>query len=441
MKSVNLIKTLISRLSFLPKSAFGLDISDASIEALELKKNLGQIKVSAYGRVRLPSGVVSDGEILQREKLVEAIRQVLLSAKPHPIKNKNVILSLPEIKVFSHIFQMPAAVSDEQMSESIQYAAEEIIPFFSDQIYHDYRVIKKHEDKQEVFYFACPKNVIDSYSEALNQAGLQPVVFEAESFAIARALTSKDPLAGVVIADIGARTTMISIFDNHGIRYSNNISTAGRAFTDRIAASENISHDQAERIKREKGLIGKESQIKIILEPMLSQIIQEINQAVEIYQKKSSSTINKIVLVGGSSLMPGLKEHFAYLTSLEVELGDPLAGIKHDKQFFSTQPAILFSTVFGLAQRGLSQEMIMPDTGKIDKKEEKKAIEKSDKSILLKKKFSLKINIKNKRLTVMVGVFILLIAIFVVLYFLQKDKEDSLIQFKSYDYPAGPVEY
>lgn len=428
------------------KKAFGLDVSDASVEVLEIYRVFGKMKVSAYGRIKLVPGIVNDGNIIQKEKLAESIRQALVIAKPRSIKGKNVVVSIPESKVFSHIFKMPAVISAEQMSESIQYEAEEIIPLFSNQTYHDFQIISRNDKWQEVYYFACAKEVIDNYEAVLQSAGLKPLVFDTESAALTRALIRKDSLEGVGLVDIGARTTIINIFDNHGIRYSNNISIAGNKFTDQIAKSLKLDHDEAERVKRADGLVGKESRIKTSLEPLIKEMIEAIQKAVQTYQKKTGFVINRIILSGGSSLMPGLREHLAYLLSIKVEDGDPLAGLQVDKELFKAQPPILFSTVIGLARRGLGEATFksgFKHKVKKDEQEESPTPAKASLSLkdLFKKMSGLKPSFANKRMVVLLAVFVVLIVVFVVVLLVSRGRDESLIQFQSVDYPTGPVEY
>ena len=56
-------------MSLIYKTTFGLDVSDASIEALELKKSFGKIKILSYGRVKLNPGIVENGEILKKDEV------------------------------------------------------------------------------------------------------------------------------------------------------------------------------------------------------------------------------------------------------------------------------------------------------------------------------------------------------------------------------------
>ena len=56
-------------MSSLPNHAMGLDISDASIEALEIKKKFGKIVVKAFGRKKLEKGIIVNSHIQKKEKI------------------------------------------------------------------------------------------------------------------------------------------------------------------------------------------------------------------------------------------------------------------------------------------------------------------------------------------------------------------------------------
>jgi len=65
------------------KKAFGLDICDTSIVAIQLKKHRGKIELVAAGHLELESGIVKNGLILDQEKLSQAIKKLLLKTKPN----------------------------------------------------------------------------------------------------------------------------------------------------------------------------------------------------------------------------------------------------------------------------------------------------------------------------------------------------------------------
>ncbi len=107
------------------KQAFGLDVSDASIEALDLEKTGQGIRIRSYGRKELPSAqMVENGIIKEKKELAENIREVLKEAKPKPISKNLCLVSLPSSQVFTYLFQLPAKLSQKELSDALIYEAE-----------------------------------------------------------------------------------------------------------------------------------------------------------------------------------------------------------------------------------------------------------------------------------------------------------------------------
>ena len=72
--------------------AFGLDISDKTIEIAELNK-LFHFSVENHGRSELPEGVVKDGRVLDEKALAEQIKLLLQNVEPRHVSTNKVILS------------------------------------------------------------------------------------------------------------------------------------------------------------------------------------------------------------------------------------------------------------------------------------------------------------------------------------------------------------
>ena len=136
-------------LSFLPKHAIGLDISDNSIEALELEKKFNKVTVLAYARKKLEPGIVENGQVLNKEKLIDSIKDLFSSPTPSHFKSKDVILSIPESKTYIHVFRLPTVISEDNVGQSVQYEAEATFPISFDDAYHDYEIVKKDEKNQD----------------------------------------------------------------------------------------------------------------------------------------------------------------------------------------------------------------------------------------------------------------------------------------------------
>jgi len=408
-------------MSLLHKNAFGLDISDYSIEAVKLKKSMGKIKLESYSRVKLNRGIVENGVIHEKEALIKAIVKLLNTAQPKPLKGKYVILSLPESRVFTHIFRLPPNLKKEQINEIVQYQAEEVIPLPFDQIDYTYQIIAAEEKYQEVFYAACAKSILANYKEVLENAGLEPTIFDIESAALARSLVAGNPFEGALIADVGARTTICSIFDHNGIRWSINIPIAGDKFTDLIAKKLKIPAEIAEDLKRSNGLDANKEKGRVleILKPAIDEIISQIKKSINYYEKTTNYNVTKIILCGGSAQMPQIKDYFQSKLKTIVEIGDPLSDINYDKKIFDAKRSVLYSNVIGLALRAIEKNPLEAGVNLLSKGKPAKTAKAP--AVPKIKAPARKIGEgKNKRQTILLIIFLALVAIFTGLYLWQK---------------------
>ncbi|OGY49394.1 MAG: hypothetical protein A3D39_00745 [Candidatus Buchananbacteria bacterium RIFCSPHIGHO2_02_FULL_39_17] len=358
------------------KEIFGLDISDHSIEALVLRQGLfGRSRVTAYARTILRGEVVRNGLIKNPQKLSQAIIKLLASAQPQAIKAKKCILALPEAQVYSTIFKFPAALKPKEIRQSLPLKAEEVIPFKSTEVYFDFKIIGRRQNDQEVFYAAVPAKILDSYLKLLQSLGLEPVAFDLESISLARALIAK--AAGdqaVLLMDVGARTTNLNIFDNNGIRQSLVINIAGDRFTKAITQHLKIPFKDAEALKIKSGFDSEKEagKILLILQNEFKRIIAETKKLMDFYQKRYQRKITKIILVGGSALLPKIDQYLAEDLGLKVEIGNPLIKITDPAELVKFKnKAILFTNVIGLALRGIAKMPAMSDLNLISYRQKK----------------------------------------------------------------------
>ena len=348
---VKIFKVLLSH-----PLTLGIDISDHSIEVLGLdpEKN-----IKVYGRAVLEDGIVENGNIKDAKKLGEVFQKTLENVKPEPLKKKNngrikAVFSLPESRTFIKELEF---YSRHDLEENIKKSIEKNIPLVFESLYWDYIELDGNvngpEEKIRVLAVAIPGDVVDQYVYFFWINGIDPIAFDIEAASIGRALLSpKKQKESVAIVDIGARTSVINIFNQKGnLAMSSSLLYAGNYFTREISHELKISQNEAEKIKQEMGL-AKEP-VAPILEKCLSFLIEEIKDALGYYQGKFGDEVGKIILAGGSTLLPGIEEYFQKNTKKSVEIGNSLLNIKKTS-LLPEKRAILFANVIGLAIRGIS---------------------------------------------------------------------------------------
>ena len=245
--------------NFFQKPAFGLDISDYSIEVISLKGSLERPKLLAMGRAILEPGVVEDGKILQKDKLEVILKALIEKPKFGRILTKKLIFALPESKIFLHSFELPEILGKEKIKKEVELQASQNFPFLLENLYSDFKIKNK-----EVLLIAVPRDIVKDYLEIFKKIKIQPVALEIESLSLARALIANKKETTLIV-DIGDRTTNFSIFDESGLRLSMAIDIAGNKFSQALAEKLDISLSQAENIKKEIGLNPEKKEGKVFL--------------------------------------------------------------------------------------------------------------------------------------------------------------------------------
>ena len=133
----------------------GLDISDLSLKLIQLSKAGNLIKIQALSKVDLEEGLIIDGEIKNKDRLVKKIKELISNPKYGKVSSNNVIACLPEAKTFIKLIEIEN--TPNKLSDIIETEIEKYIPLSTDEIYYDWQTIKNSSDKELVLIGVVPK--------------------------------------------------------------------------------------------------------------------------------------------------------------------------------------------------------------------------------------------------------------------------------------------
>lgn len=345
------------------RPAIGLDISDRSIEAVFVVKKGGRPTLVSYGRTVLLPGIVADGVVVNRDELARIVRKLLTDQMVPPLPKgiHRVMFALPESQVFSHVFEVPRVADDEELLKTLAIEADRFFPYSHGETISASAALDAGVTTKRVYFTVVPKATLVSYLGLFDAAGLEPAAIEGEAVSIARSICPGGATEPFVLVDIGARVTALSIFDKHGIQFSETIATAGDAFTAAIAEALKIPPDEAEDLKRAQGLTGEMPKAGLAaLKAKISALVEDVRQAAGYYSKRSGRPVPRLFLCGGSMLMPGLAEHLSELLkdskgNTEARIVDPFQCVGIDanlERLGIRQRGVLIATAMGLALRG-----------------------------------------------------------------------------------------
>ncbi len=344
------------------QDSIGLDISDRSLKAVQLKRTLNNaIGLQGISRVDLPAGVFEDGELKQPETLTKAFAELLARPLQGSFTTSYVCACLPETKTFIKMIDIPP-MSESEIAQAVKWEAEHHIPIPIDDTYWDWQQVDKPQNPNErlpVLLGVVPKQIVDSYTSVVNQSRLVPLAMEVEAVAIARALLPPDHVqasaGATMIIDIGATRTSLMVVDRDVLQFTVSLPLSGRKITETIATALKLTEDQAERAKIVCGLDPKKCHgaMAEILRENMDELVRRIRDAVVFYREHfpKGQTVNEVVLCGGGSNFKQIDKHLNAKLELPVRRGNPWLNLDPSPAPLKPNDLISYTTAIGLALR------------------------------------------------------------------------------------------
>lgn len=331
----------------------GIDIGSKTIKLVSLSKNSDDRVLKSSGVVGY-SGASPDRMTDEKEfnALAEIIKRLF---KQIGVKEKEVVVSIPEQLVFTRVIKFPK-LSDEEVTAAVKWEAEQYIPIPAAEAVIQHTILDNSEKSANVtvLLVAAPKLVVEKYIKVCRLAGLTPIAAETELVALTRCLAPEKGIS--LLVDLGVTSTDLAIVVNSSLSFSRSIPIAGEAMSRAVAQGLGINASQAEEYKKTYGMTANqlEGKVKNALEPVVRMIIDEIKKSIHFYQSDSKTDPpTSIIVTGGSSTMPDLVSYLTSSLGIETIVGDPFGKVKLDPATVkSLAPyASLYGVAVGLALR------------------------------------------------------------------------------------------
>jgi len=352
-----------------PKGFLGVDIGTFSIKIVEVSQAGKRRKLENYGEIQ--AGVLYEKSFRTFEKSTltishqDVIRSISAVLKEAGMKSSKAYFSIPDFSSFFTTLTLPA-MTEEELPQAINYEANQHIPIPLEEVTLDWQIIEKGENlpKQQtsfkILLVAVPNEIIQQYQDIAAGAKLELLSLEAEVFGLARALVGEREKKEIIaLVDVGARSTTVSVIDQGVLKISHSFDTSGNDLTNIIAKGLGLDYFQAEAMKRKHGLLSSEIKIKESLLPLIDLILNEIKKiSLSFIQSEGpgrQKEIQRIILAGGTALMPGLAEYFSKELNKPVLVADPFTYIYYPPILENDLKAMgpSYSIALGAALRGL----------------------------------------------------------------------------------------
>lgn len=333
---------------------FGLDIGSHSIKVAQLApQSADKFRLVTFGEMSTPE--IPDSPE-KKVLLAQAIKKFLGDSR---ISVKQVAVSLPENQVYTRVIEMPF-LEEPELSSAIHWQAEQYIPVPLTEVTLKHEVIAppiegKPDAKMKVLLVAAPNTLINNYLSLLSHAGLEVVGLETEIFAVSRSLVGveQNPPATLLV-NLGQETTILAILVKGELVFTQSIGTGGLALTRAVSTDLGLEMTQAEGYKKTYGLdtTKVDGRVAKSIKPVLDVILTEIRRSISYHEThQGEESIKRVLICGGSSLIPGLIPYITESLGLESQIGNPFANItlndQQVKALEGTEP--LYTTAVGLA--------------------------------------------------------------------------------------------
>ncbi|MCB1056184.1 MAG: type IV pilus assembly protein PilM [Acidobacteria bacterium] len=320
------------------KSVVGLDIGSSAVKLVELREKKGEFQLVNLGLEPLSPEAIVDGSIMDSSLVVDAIHKL---NDEHKVKNAAYATSLSGHSVIIKKIQLPA-MSPDELAESIQWEAEQYIPFDINDVRLDYVVLSENDpgqEQMEVLLVAVKRDKVNDYQSVISQTGKTPSIVDVDVFAIQNAYEANydlDPLKVVALINMGAGVTNINILARGHTVFWRDISTGGNQFTEALQREFNLSFEQAEMLKRGEQ-VGRytSADARPVLDTVSEELASEIQKTFDFFSATSSEApVEELVLSGGCALTPNLQQILRDRFGIPNELLNPFRRIHYRESDF-----------------------------------------------------------------------------------------------------------
>jgi type IV pilus assembly protein PilM len=346
------------------KNLVGVDIGSSSVKAVELQGKPGNLQLVSLGCENLQSDSIVDGQIMELNDVSNVITNIF---REHQIKTDRIAAGVSGHSVIVKNIVVPQMSADE-LEESIEWHAEEHIPFDISDVSLDYQVTGSSPDALQVLMAACKRDKIANVKQAIQLAGKQPTIIDVDAFALQNCYeVNYQPTPGQIVAllNIGASTMNINILNGNKSVFTRDVSVGGSQYTALLQKELDLTFEQAEAVKRGMPTPdGKEVHgLEQILETVSDILALEISKTMDFYRataEDGDGAVQKILISGGGSKLTGFPEYLANRFEIPVEVFDPFRQIKVDARRFDPdymrEVVPEMAVAVGLALRGVDAQ-------------------------------------------------------------------------------------
>ena len=352
------------------KSLIAMDIGSNVVKCLRLEQGEERPVITHFAMVDLPPEAIVDGEIMDRELVIEAIMNC---AETAGVPDEPVASAVAGRAVIVKKIVMDQ-MNEEDAREAIYWEAEQHVPFDIDDITLDFQVLQEDigADQMELLLVAAKKDMILGHADLIRDAGFTPVVIDVASFAnqntydlllgAPQEIDSADeeteapsgdeetpadleylddeedyegeaeaegPGEFVALLDVGGGVTNVHIVRDGVPYFTRDLPIGVAMFIEEFQKQLGLTYETAQWVARGRTEDVDEQLIADIVRSVAAEIYQGLEPSLS-YLKTAGEAdgIDRIVLSGGGAHLPGLADYLSESYGVPAEVADPLSRLE-----------------------------------------------------------------------------------------------------------------
>jgi type IV pilus assembly protein PilM len=287
-----------------PRGSVGLDLDGAFVAAVQAQDG----RVSRAASMELPSGVITDGEVADVERLTESLKTFF---KENDLPTR-VRLGVSNQQIVVRHLELPQIEEQAELAAAVRFQAAEAIAMPLDEAVLDYQVVGQATSAEgsprlRVVVVAARQAMIERFVEGVRGAGLKPEGIDLNAFALVRAL-AKPATDGAPAGEgeFAAPEQLACVYCHLGGVTNLAVAVGSNCLFTRPLSTDWT--DQGDHVA--------------------SALAEEIRLSIDFYMAQPDARpVGEVALSGPGSTHEGLAEQLSGLIHLPVAVAEPLGGL------------------------------------------------------------------------------------------------------------------
>ena len=333
-----------------------IDIGTSAIKLVQLEQTTSGIRLVNAGIEAYPY-TASTTEI-PIEVISETLQRLWRRVGG---RGTSVVLSIPRLLVTSRrLTNLPAAATDDQLSNLVTMQAETELPFRVEDAIYDYHDVHRSEDGISVELIAARRETVQQQIDYLKPIGLTPkgvMPSTLATSALAGIASTKDDSSSemTMVVDIGAGRTDLCLIAGDALRFSRSFPIGGNHLTHLYQQETGSDFEIAERRKIIDAALNQHLQAANPsyewADGLVAELRRSINGAKRELNLNGDRIVSEIWLCGGGARISGLTGYIADRLEVPVLLWNPFDAFKEvwDEQRSDAESVDGFSDTLAVA--------------------------------------------------------------------------------------------